>query len=68
MNKIIFSTAVAVAAMIFAAACGQVTPKQTSAEQESIVPKQKLTSADIPGEIPWQGDFIEGYRYESRIR
>ena len=35
-----------------AASCGQATVKQ-----------QKLNPADIPGEIPWQGDLIEGYRY-----
>ena len=67
MKRITFLTAAA-ALLTLAASCGQNASKQQTTTQQEVdqttIAKQKLNSADIPGEIPWQGDLIEAYRYE----
>ena len=62
MQRIKFLTAAAAALLTLAASCGQNAQKQ--GVEQTTIQKQELTSADIPGEIPWQGDLIKGYRYE----
>jgi hypothetical protein len=70
MKKSIILTAAA-ALMIFAASCGETAPKQQSnadgaEEQQTAITVKKITEKDLPTEISYQDDFVEGYRYTDK--
>ena len=62
---------IAAALMIFAASCGDTAPKQQSnadgaEDQQTAITVQKITETDLPAEISYQDDFVEGYRYTDK--
>jgi len=76
MKKIIFLTVTATMLML-AASCGETAStmakkenasaiEETNNENQGTIHSQKLTAKDIPGEIGYQGDIIEAYKYTDK--
>jgi hypothetical protein len=64
MNRTIILTTATAALFFSTAACGQGQPQRDT--KQLPVSRQRLNPDGMPGEIGYQGDFVEGYRYTDK--